>query len=604
MRPMNSLFQNMRLPIWVVGLCLLVSFVGIADRDLWTPDEPRDAAISLEMAATGEMVVPHLAGEPFVEKPPLYFAVAARFVKAVGLHLGSVGAIRLSSAVWGVCTLIVTFLLVKRLVGPEIALITVLILATMEGFVENMHWIRVDAALIFFVVAAMWAFSEVYLGKRKWFCALGGLFTAGAFLTKGAVGPVLIAIGWLGLVVPWLIGQRGKEKSDFFVKPHIVALLVFLLPALSWMFLLRKTGGPEVWHEWFWENHFGRLSGAAIKLGHIRKDESLYYLRTITMYCLPWSPLILVWLWQTAKHFAGPKIFPPVVDPDHPWQTVVPDDDAASPGRHRRISAHIFLLVWAVGSVIVLTLSATKRDIYLLPVLPAFAIMCAETARDRMPRWCEFFLDVWVSIVVVALALLAATSFLLPILKFMLPVVARFVPSIPPTLDFGKMQPLLAGFTHRHLVAAVCFLVCGLLADRTQAGVSFFGRVVVATALFWIGGIAVAGKAVDMEKSMREDYMTFFSRIPKSEQAHVAGWNLDETTLACFYCYAGWKVPIITDKKRLSRIVAGQDREFGKVIVAREPSLKKLFDVPYRIVLEASPGDKFHEREIDLVTHP
>jgi len=599
---MNNLFQTTRLPLWVAGLCLLVSFVGVVDRDLWTPDEPRDAAISLEMSDTGKMIVPHLAGEPFVEKPPLYFAVAAGFVKAIGSRVGSIGAIRLSTAAWGICTLIAMFFLVRRLLGPEIALVAVLIMATMEGFVENMHWIRVDAALAFFVAAAMWAFSEAYIGKRKWFCALGGLFTAGAFLVKGAVGPVLIAIGWLGLAVPWLVCQRQQKEMDFFVRPHIAALLAFLVPASLWMFFFWKTGGPQVWHEWFWENHFGRLSGTATELGHIRKGEPLYYLRTILVYCLPWSPLILVWVWRTTTRFAGPRTFPPVANRERQPQTAAPLTDTTSRIRRGRIPAHIFLLVWAVGSVIMLTLSVTKRDIYLLPALPVFAIMCAEAVHDGIPRWCELFLDVWISVVVLILALLAASSFVLIAVDFMLPLAGHFAPALPKTLNLGRMQPFLADFTHRHLVALVCFVVCVLLADRRQVSVSFFGRVVVATTLFWIGGLAVAGRAADTEKSMRDDYVTFISHIPKAERARVAGWNFDETTLACFYCYSEWSVPRITEKSRLSRIVSGQDGEFDKVIVTREPSLKPLFNVPFRVALQAFMGDKLHNRELDLVT--
>ena len=42
-----------RLPRAVAGLALC--FIGIFDRDLWTPDEPRVAAISLEMSRLAEM---------------------------------------------------------------------------------------------------------------------------------------------------------------------------------------------------------------------------------------------------------------------------------------------------------------------------------------------------------------------------------------------------------------------------------------------------------------------------------------------------------------------------------------------------------------------
>jgi len=169
------------------GDCVCVCLAGIFDRDLWTRDEPRVAAVSLEMSRSGNLVVPHLGGKSFIEKRPLYFAIAAAFMRIMAYIVGNTGAIRLTSALWGLGSLFMTFLLAKRLGGHTLAVLSTAILATMVGFVENMHWIRVDAALVFFVAAAVWSFAQVYFSGRRWFCLLAGLFTAGAFLSKGLI---------------------------------------------------------------------------------------------------------------------------------------------------------------------------------------------------------------------------------------------------------------------------------------------------------------------------------------------------------------------------------------------------------------------------------
>jgi 4-amino-4-deoxy-L-arabinose transferase-like glycosyltransferase len=60
-----------------VTLCLVgafVSFVGISN-ELWTPDEPRDAAIGRAMWESGDWIIPRLNGAPFLEKPPFYWWV-------------------------------------------------------------------------------------------------------------------------------------------------------------------------------------------------------------------------------------------------------------------------------------------------------------------------------------------------------------------------------------------------------------------------------------------------------------------------------------------------------------------------------------------------
>ncbi|MGB6604337.1 MAG: hypothetical protein WBE65_08580, partial [Steroidobacteraceae bacterium] len=54
-------------PLWLVG---------IFDRALWTPDEPREADIAWRMSAQADRTLPELAGTPFLEKPPLSYWAA------------------------------------------------------------------------------------------------------------------------------------------------------------------------------------------------------------------------------------------------------------------------------------------------------------------------------------------------------------------------------------------------------------------------------------------------------------------------------------------------------------------------------------------------
>ena len=57
--------------------CFFLFFYKIGARDLWNPDEPRYAQVAREMLGTGEWVVPHLNGQVYTEKPPLYFWLIA-----------------------------------------------------------------------------------------------------------------------------------------------------------------------------------------------------------------------------------------------------------------------------------------------------------------------------------------------------------------------------------------------------------------------------------------------------------------------------------------------------------------------------------------------
>ena len=68
-----------------LGVALLLAWcVGMFGRGYWTPDEPREADIAWRMSWQADKAVPLLAGEPFCEKPPLTYWLAAVPIALLG----------------------------------------------------------------------------------------------------------------------------------------------------------------------------------------------------------------------------------------------------------------------------------------------------------------------------------------------------------------------------------------------------------------------------------------------------------------------------------------------------------------------------------------
>lgn len=399
--------SNLSIPRWLVAAALLITLAGLGFHDLWTPDEPREAAIALAMSRGGDGIIPHLASAPFVEKPPLYYDLAALWLRVSPFAAPNAGWLRLTSAFFALGTLAMTWLLARSLLGHAVAPLAVLVLATLPGFVHVSHWLLTDGALMFFVTAALAALAAAYRGGRLALLPLAGALAAGAFLTKGLIGPVFIALGGLPLLLlskPWQQGRQTRvewrgpsgEAMDTSALPHapsashpssspihllssvivfhIAALVTFALPVAAWALAFWERGGRALFMEWFWTNHFGRFSGAAAQLGHI--NGPLFYLGALPLYILPWLPPVAWLLWRALRQRAL-------------WR------ELAMP------------LAWGLGGTLLLSLSATKREIYLAPLLPAFALLVAQAlARmDLLPRTVVRYAGVLVGLYLVGLTI-------------------------------------------------------------------------------------------------------------------------------------------------------------------------------------------------------
>jgi len=433
-----------------------------------------------------------------------------------------------------------TYLIARRLWNAQVGILAMLVLAVMPGFVHVTHWILVDNALMFFVTAAFWCLTEAYVAQRLGFLALAGACAGGAFLSKGLIGPVMIALGGIGLLVPW-IRRYGWVRLLSFRSLALHALALILLAGLagSWVLALRRYGGPELWQEWFWNNHVGRFTGQATQLGH--RGWVGYYLGVLPLYLLPWLVAWLVGLGGAMRRL---------------WR------------REPMGMAWSLLLCWGLGGLTLLTFASTKREIYLAMLLPAFALMVAPVLREPVSAWIRGSMKIWIGLILVVMALMIVA----PVfgVRLGMPVVERRLYSV--------LALVLAG------IAAAAFYRRGMLGLRSWW---------LITALAYISVLSILCPLVDRVKSYGPAFRDLARQISAVPDVRVAAWEFDETTRAGFYYYCDLVFSPVSNTIEIQSILAGEHPRFNGILtLARRFPPPEVSLPAWQVAGEARMGPK------------
>jgi 4-amino-4-deoxy-L-arabinose transferase-like glycosyltransferase len=340
---------------WLVLLIftLALQILSIWGLELSGRDSPRVAGIAREMAVTSNYLIPRLNGENFLEYPPLGYWPIALTLSMSKTPLDFLALLPL--AFLGAGTVLLTFLIGKRLAGERIGLLAGFILSTMPGFITYHRHCRVDPALLFFITLSLYGFVAGYQASRKRFLffALFYLAMAGAFLSKGIIGAAIP----LGTAVVFLIIRKDiMAIRKLLLSPET---LFFLLPVLLWIGSVWWFEGPDIIKEVIRQSLWRFLSPSA---DHAK--PFYYYFTRVFLAPMPWTLLLLVLLWYRW----GPT----------------PSKEPLPHGFLLR-----FALVWSLTVFIGLSLASAKRTLYLGPIYPPFVLLSAigwDRIREKFPK--------------------------------------------------------------------------------------------------------------------------------------------------------------------------------------------------------------------------
>ena len=314
----------------------VIFFLKLGGKDLWDPDETRYAVVAREMRETGQLILPHLNGAIYAEKPPLFFWLVNLSVFLLGED--SELANRLPSALAGWITILLTFFLGERLFNSRVGFLSASVLATCLFFPQISRWMMLDSLftlLFLLTVCCFYLGYEKEEGRRKYYF-LAGLIMGLGVLTKGPVAylplPIFLIFAFL---------QRGLKK--FWSYDLLLGILLSLAVVLAWLIPACLVGGEEYSKRILLEQTLGRLSGNG---KHVHAKPFFFYFIRFPIEFIPW----IVFL-PTAFVFAFRR------------------------GEGIRRKELLFLSVWFIFIFVFFTFVKGKKDNYILPLYPAAAIM-------------------------------------------------------------------------------------------------------------------------------------------------------------------------------------------------------------------------------------
>ena len=395
----------------LAGFCAFLFFYGLGQFGLIGADEPRYAQVAREMLQRHDWITPVLGGRPWLEKPPLYYWQAIVAYRILGV---SDWAARLPSAIDATFLVLAVYFFLRRF-QPGFELDGALIAASSGGIMGFARAASMDMALAAaFTIALLswWTWHDT--GKRMYLASFYGLLALGT-LAKGPVAP------FLAFLVIASYAAAVRELRLLLKTFWLPGIILFCVVALPWYFAVQARN-PEFFREFIIEHNLGRFS----KNLYHHTEPFWFYLPVTALALLPWTVFAIAGFARSLRK----------------WRASRTANGASQGDPEYRL--RIFSTCWLVVPVIFFSISQSKLAGYILPAIPAGALLLADYLRHRLEQNHARAVAPWL---IILHALLAAAP-IVPALLIAYLITQHRLPGGQPTL----------------VALAVAFLLCAGIA--------------------------------------------------------------------------------------------------------------------------------------------
>jgi 4-amino-4-deoxy-L-arabinose transferase-like glycosyltransferase len=400
----------------LAALLVVVWLATLAGRPLFNPDEARYAEIPREMLSGGDWVIPHLNGLDYIEKPPLQYWATATMYRLFGVSEFSA---RLYTALTALGTVALVGLLGARLGGRDTGWRAAAVAFGMVMVIVLGQLTTLDMSLTFYMTASMTGFVLAQQPEDRWpkWMLMAWIAAALGVLTKGLVAAAIPAAV---LVIYSLCSRDFTPWRKLNLSWGLPLFLMITVP-WHWLAALRLHDFLQFF---FVHEHFAR------------------YLTKVADRQEPWWFFGMVFLIGTV-----PWTVPALRVVAGGWRS------RASRGR---FSPTFFLWLWVLFVCVFFSLSDSKLMPYILPAMPALAVLIAAQPIATLKR--DFFITAILT-AVAGMALLAAS--------FYVPTLVPASPARPYFLSLAKPVREVAAL----LIVSGAFVWAQGARDATRAGV-------------------------------------------------------------------------------------------------------------------------------------